>query len=319
MRERDDQGEEVPGKVRRIVVQSSLPVEPKPAIQGRRLQDPPPLTRTVESKSSTRRLAASRQSQSTQKPGVRKEFIVIAAAAAFLLLTVVGFLITNTGKKAPTPAPVKSAIESAPANAPSVAPQAEGSSKIEVAAREVVRRISKDSKPYSFSDAALNDIEASVQRHSQSPQLAATLLKLQDNSGAISARAGKEGLQPSLVILVALALSHGGESSDAVATAGRVVPTLAALNKMFGSSEADSSLILIAAFHEGLGTNRSHPLLKRMKDVVNNPLTERNVWYLHDQNVLSQEDYELVVDALAYGVIARNPKEFGLENDPLNL
>jgi hypothetical protein len=316
MQERDDQGEELPGKVRRIVVQSSLPVAPAPAIQGRRLQDPPELTRTAEPKGSTQRTADS--GQPAQKPGVRKEFIVIAAAAGLLSLTVVGFVIINTGKKGPTPAAVKSAIESA-TTAPSVTPQADESSRIEVAAREVVRRISKDSKPYSFSDAAINDIEASVRHHSQAPQLAATLLKLQDNSSAISARAAKEGLQPSLVMLVALAVSRGGESSDALATAGRVVPTLAALNKMFGSSEADSSLILIAAFHEGLGTNRSHPLLKRMKDVVNNPLTERNVWYLHDRNVLSEEDYELVVDALAYGVIARNPKQFGLENDPLNL
>jgi hypothetical protein len=119
-------------------------------------------------------------------------------------------------------------------------------------------------------------------------------------------------------MLLGLALTNGGESGDCVKAAIDAVPVLVSLNKTFGSNEGDSCLILIAAFREGSGTRRSHPLLRRINKVVTNPLTERNVWYLNEQRVFSANAYALVIDTIAFGVITRSPRQFGLDSDPLN-
>jgi hypothetical protein len=301
---------------RRIVVRdTTLPSTSRENL-GRRLKDPP------------KSEAAARLPAPVQKikpPPVRRLYLWLGLSGGIVLLALfVGMLVTHERPReatAPVPTPtVQATGNSTAGTSPEVVPsQSNESDQIEEGAKQVIRQISRDNKPYSFSERAIEDIRLRVLELRQASSLPSTLTALQENSGAIRARAAKEGLQPSLVILLALALTKGGERGDSLAAATRAVPLLASLNKMFGSNEADSSLILIAALQEGMGTHRSHPLLRRMKRVVTNPLAERNVWFLHDQNVLTNDAYDLVVDTIAYGVIARNPRQFGLDNDPLSL
>jgi hypothetical protein len=249
---------------------------------------------------------------------VRREILFAGTGAVLiLLLLIVAFALRRPG---PESRAKKAEVKPSPAVTPiaSVSPQSQETGRIEEEAKQVVRRISRDNKPYSFTEQAVKEIESRVVELSRASSLSDSLTKLHEKSAAIGIQAGKSGLQSGLVILVGLALSKGGEKADCVNTATHALPQLASLNKTFGSSEAESCLVLIAALPEGVGTARSHPLLRRMNKVVNNPLTERNVWYLHDQNVLSDEAYELVIDTIAYGVIAANPQEFGLTNEPLS-
>lgn len=306
-----------PKASRRIVVRDSpLPPASRKS-QGRKLEEPP--------EKSTPRLPAHVRKVKLPRLQIRKAYVWLGLSGAVVLVVLlIGmFAIPQKSRRGTTlapPTPTEDIGNSTVTNSPVVASaQSEESDRIEEGAKQVLRQISRDNKPYSFSEHAIEDIRLKVLDHRQTASLSRTLATLQGNSGAISARAAKEGLQPSLVILVALALTKGGESGDCVAEATRAMPLLASLNKTFGSNEADSSLLLIAALHEGTGTRRSHPLLRRMNRVVTNPLAERNIWFLHDQNVLSDEAYNLVVDTIAYGVIARNPRQFGLENDPLSL
>jgi hypothetical protein len=299
-----DREQRDPG-VRRIVVgDESRPVGQE--VRGRKLQSPPSETPVVKAK--TKR----------QRPGVRREFLFAGVGAVVVLVMLLAaFALRRSGNQLKTkraqvkPSPEVSAVSAA-------APQSQESVQIEDDAKQVVRRMSRDNKPYSFSEQAVKDIESRVTELSRGPSLSDTLAKLHEKSAAIGTQATKAGLQSSLVILVGLAMSKGGEKGDCIAAANRALPQLASLNKTFGSIEAESCLVLIAALSEGVGTARSHPLLKRMNKVVNNPLTERNVWYLHDQKVISEEAYELVVNTIAYGVIAANPQRFGLSNDPLS-
>lgn len=305
-----------PSGTRRIVVLDSS-LEASQDVRGRRLQSPP----------KTEAVGPSETMRPIKFPPIGRSYLLAGLGAGMVLLTVFAFLILRKpGKEEPnvrTPEPqatVQASVKEAGVSL-QVEPQTQSEElrRIEEDAKQVIRRISRDNKPYSFSEDAVIDIQARVRELSRSPFVSGSLLKLQANTAAIGSKAEKEGLQPSLVILVSLAVTKGGQGGDSLIAAARAVPLLASLNKMFGSNEADSCLILIAAFHEGAGTHRSHPLLRRMQRVVNNPLTERNVWYLHDQDVLASDAYDLVVDTIAYGVIARNPRQFGLDNDPLSL
>jgi len=289
---------------RRIVVSDDLPVMSQ-EIRGRRLESPPEDERQI----------APAVNSKKKWPAIRVRYVVAGAGAILILVFAVVMLVFKSSTHSKT---VVQAPEQATVLANNVSNEANELRRIEEDAKQVMRRISRDNRPYSFSEKSLQDINARTMELKRLPHLSESIRQLQNRGEPIASRAAKEGLQPSLVILLALALTDGGESGDCVKAASNALPLLASLNKTFGSNEGDSCLILIAAFHEGPGTRRSHPLLKRINKVVTNPLTERNVWYLDEQNALADNALSLVIDTIAFGVITRSPRQFGLENDPLN-
>ncbi len=184
---------------------------------------------------------------------------------------------------------------------------------VEKAATQVMRRISSDDKTYGFSEKALRDIDQKVQEFRSRSGFASSLAAMQRASQSISTEARREGIEGGLVIYVALANSDG----DPVATARAVMPELLRLRAIFGTGDADSSLILIAASRVGKAERRSHPLLAVIRRLVKNPLTQRNVWFLHERGGINSEAYNFVLRVLAVGVIAQDPRQFGIEADPL--
>jgi hypothetical protein len=43
----------------------------------------------------------------------------------------------------------------------------------------------------------------------------------------------------------------------------------------------------------------------------------RNVWFLHENQKLSPQAYDLVLRFLSIGAIAQNPRRYGIEAEPL--
>lgn len=305
-REELREDEEQPLAVRRITVDDSTRLPPE--VRGRRLDEPPDVQLRISS-------VKARWLTNTRRPRL---YLFVAIGACGVLIILVAFLSLRrpASRATVTPSARNDAGEKV---APPPDPHAEALRRIEEDAKQVMRRISRDNRPYSFNEDTIRTIHVRAQEISRVKGLPRSLQVLQSQTEAIRARAATEGLQPSLVGLVALALTKGEQAENLMKTVSTALPVLGSLNKTFGSSEADGSLLLIAAFREGTGTRRSHPLLRRMNQVVNNPMTERNVWYLYEQNILAQDAYDLVVDTIALGVIVRNPRHFGLDNDPISL
>ena len=182
-------------------------------------------------------------------------------------------------------------------------------------------RISKDDRPYIFpsnSTDALARMRKKIEEYRASPSLAGLLNSLSQRAPEIAMRARREGIEPDLVFYTALAETDGGrKGSDAAAIAREIMPELLSLKAMFGTEMADKSLILVAAYRMGGGTRKSHPLLATMRRLVNNPLTDRNVWHLHEHGGLDAEVYNFVLSFIALGVIAQNPRQYGIAAAPL--
>ncbi len=296
------------GTTRRIVVSDRLP-ESRRVVQGRRLEDPP----------DSRPDSVRKAQQSISRPQVRKPVLVIGLSAAVVfvvVMVVLAFKQQTTSQPRATATPIESQ-STAVAQSGSVSGEPDELRRTDYDAKQVIRSISRDGKPYSFTENALNDIHARVVELSRSTRVANSLRDLQENGASLGSQANKVGLQPGLAMLMGMALANGSTKGSASSVASTALPLLSSLNKSFGSNEAESCLILIAAFHEGPGTHRSHPLLRRMNRVVTDPLTQRNVWYLNEQNIISADAYGLVVDTIACGIIARNPRQFGIQADPL--
>ena len=193
--------------------------------------------------------------------------------------------------------------------------------QIERIAAQFMRRVSSDDRPYVFPPyavAALDDITKRIEQYSRSPAVADALNRLATAGAEIAAASRREGLEPGLVIYVALAETDGGlAGGDQSAVARRLLPELLSLRKTLGTESADKSLILVAAYKMGGWTKKSHPLLSAMRRVVKNPLTDRNVWYLREHGGLQDTPYDFVVRFVALGIIGENPRRFGITAPPV--
>ncbi len=273
---------------------------------------------------------------SRQLRGLTTPVIAAAAIAVILLLTLVLILVlkddhsrANGAKKSGDPALADARPQSAGSERSSVitGTEAEASSQssfpsvsldqIERLAGQVIRRISSDDKPYLFPPQVVGEIEQKVKHYSASPNLAEALRALALAEAEIARLARHEGLEPDLVSYLALAETWSGATGrDLTHVARRMLPDLLSLRATFESTSADGSLLIVAAYKMGPGTKRSHPLLTTMRRVVENPLTQRNVWYLHERRAIETAVYDFVISFLALGVIAQNPRQFGVSLAP---
>ena len=185
---------------------------------------------------------------------------------------------------------------------------------------QVMLRSSSDRQRYEFPPEALIRIRESIERYCKVAELAPALRSISKHRAEIAADVARrgQGLEPCFVVYAALAQTDGGRTaSDYVAIIRQMIPTLVTLGIDFGS-DADSSLIVLAAQTMGPGTKKSHPLLPRIREVIkSNPSAKRSVWYLYEHDAISREAYSFVVRFLALGIIAQNPRQFGIEAEAL--
>jgi hypothetical protein len=200
---------------------------------------------------------------------------------------------------------------------------------LEAAAKQFLLKFNKsDPRPYAFDEKTLAAINAKAEQFRNSTQLATALKTLQSSSGAtVTARASDIGMQPGLLIFTALALTDGGKNGNPVDTANRIFDTLDNVRKIIGEGDVDSSLLVAVAHLEGPGTRSrgvSHPMLSRLREIIQDNRAQRNVWYLHDHNTkggkpgVDDRGYNLAVTIVALGAISQNPQLFGVNASPLN-
>jgi hypothetical protein len=245
-----------------------------------------------------------------------------------------GGLTGNGGVAGPRETPRAEANASANAQTNEAAPgatPASGGSTDEQIGREVRRamgRISSDNAPY-ISEAGAADVARKVREYRGSAALAGRLRALARGCADVTALARANNLKPSLLAYAALAQSEGAASGgDPVAVARQMSPKLLTLRATFGTETANSSLLLVAAypypFDPSIGSQERtpHPLASKLMEVggrrsVVETSVARSVWFLREKNAVSEEAYDLVVRLLAFGVIAQNPRQYGVEADPV--
>jgi hypothetical protein len=104
---------------------------------------------------------------------------------------------------------------------------------------------------------------------------------------------------------------RGGDNDTAV------LNDVAFVSTTFGAGTAENAMVSLAAYKEGQGTKKTHPLLARLRRGEIDPQTQRNIWYLHERKLIGDEQYNFVVKFIALAIIAENPKNFGINTEPL--
>jgi hypothetical protein len=253
---------------------------------------------------------------------------IVALASIAVIVVIAAVIIfhskgvdTEPGFKTPTPTPA--AFVSPSPTDPSI--RLDGSApldRIESAAKQLMRRISRDSQVYDFPDESpLRDISGAIGQCCQSTSLAAALQTISRNRDEFIRLAGNQ-ITPDLLAYAVLAETNGGANGAGanprrlMDTARSMAPKLISLRNTFGDETADSVLIFVAAYPEGVFPRGGHPLLSRIPG--DNPMRERKVWSLARRGKFKPGQYEFVLRFIAYGIIAGNPKHCGIDSPKLD-
>ncbi|HEX8096522.1 MAG TPA: FHA domain-containing protein, partial [Pyrinomonadaceae bacterium] len=195
--------------------------------------------------------------------------------------------------------------------------------EVEKYALRALTSVSKDTSP-TLSRRALAEINERVKRYRGSSSLAEGLRVMKQRGAQQLAPGAKSGdLKLPLLVYAALAkMDRDGERGDPVPVAQRMLPVLSRLRVTFGTELANDSLLIIAAYDQGPG-GTTHPLQTTIFELAKrqpeSPATIRTVWYLRDHQKLGAQSYDLVLRFLAVGVVAQDPRKFGVDAEPLGL
>ena len=176
--------------------------------------------------------------------------------------------------------------------------------QLEKAAVKVIRDISND-ESYSFSPQVLQELASEVEfqrYHATGLRTMRNEFRNMDQTKLLE-EAQKQGIKPNLLVYATIADEVFGSSR--IYSADYVLRHLVQLQAHFGSQFADAILLTLAAYKIPGEDNRSHPLLADLRRLVQNPQTDRNIWFLHEQGAISLEAYDFVLRFLAIGIIAQ--------------
>jgi FHA domain-containing protein len=251
---------------------------------------------------------------------LRSPVVAVASMAVIVIIAAAVIILRNGGETergAETPVPTAGVFNSpSPSGGPT---GSEGAlDRVENAVSQLMRRISKDPQPYAFPDESpLREIDAALGQACKSPSLAAALQTIDRNRNEFIKFAGNQ-IAPDLLAYAVLAETGGGGASPRylMETARLMAPRLISLRNTFGDETADSVLIFVSAYPEGVFPKGGHPLLGRIPG--DNPMRDRKVWSLARRGKFKPGQYEFVLRFIAYGIIAANPRQCGIESPKLD-
>ena len=174
--------------------------------------------------------------------------------------------------------------------------------------------------PRAFLTGAQQEIvKAKIAAFRNSAALAENIKSAKRSAAAIKDLAQSKSMKPNFLAVAALA-KLGNNRGDALTAAQSMAEILSDLSRNIGNERADDNLLVIAAFDQGAS---GKPLA--MRDMLQG-LTDkfpgssrriRTIWFLRENKLISDAQFEFAIRFLAIGTIAQNPKNYGIVADSL--
>ncbi|HEY0544235.1 MAG TPA: FHA domain-containing protein [Pyrinomonadaceae bacterium] len=217
----------------------------------------------------------------------------------------------------PLPSPGASETVDAPPSQPS-----DELDEVERNALAVMRGISKSDSSPVLTEQSVKEIDERIKRYNGSAALRDNLRAVKQRGvQGLAAEARSDDLKLALVVFAALAkMDKDGSRGDPIAVAQSLIPSLSRSRVVIGNELANESLLCVATLDSSTGganalRDTMSELTKKRPDA--SPAMIRNVWFLHENQKLSPQAYDLVLRFLSIGAIAQNPRRYGIEAEPL--
>jgi hypothetical protein len=193
--------------------------------------------------------------------------------------------------------------------------------EVERNALAVMRGISKSDSSPVLTEQSVKEIDERIKKYRGSAALSENLRAMKRGAQQLAGAAKSSDLRPPLIVFAALAkMDRDNSRGDAVAVAQSLIPPLSRARVVLGDELANESLLCVASLDASTGgtialRDTMSDLTKRRPDA--SAAMIRNVWFLHENQKLSPQAYDLVLRFLAIGAIAQNPQRYGVEGEPL--
>jgi len=193
--------------------------------------------------------------------------------------------------------------------------------KVEQNGGHFLRQIAQNNPRAFLTGEQAKIVSGKVKQLSGSSSLVENLKNAQKNSAAIKSLAASKNLKPQFLAVAAIAKLGSGRG-DVLQTAQGMTEILDKLTTQLGNELADDSLLVIAAYGQG-SAGDFMKLRNMLQDLANkSPQSSReirSIWFLQKNGKISQSEFENALNFLAIGTIAQNPKDFGVNTEPLSL
>ena len=202
-----------------------------------------------------------------------------------------------------------------------LSPDADELRTVEKHARVVMSSISSDRSPFLPED-VIRQINENVKSYRGSSTLSDGLRIMKQREASQLAEAAKSNdiKLPLLVYATLAKMDRDHVRGDQIAFAQATLVPMSKLRVIFGTELANDSLLIVATLDQPPNGN-FHPLQITLNKLAEDPRVSvtkiRTIWYLREQQKVSAAAYDLVLRFLAIGVIAQDPRHFGVDAEPL--
>jgi pSer/pThr/pTyr-binding forkhead associated (FHA) protein len=209
--------------------------------------------------------------------------------------------------------PTNSSVNDSPPD-----PAAAELDKVERNAYQFLRSISHNDPSPVLIGKQVALINARIKSYKNSAALRTNLRSAKNSAASFQTISNAQGLKPSLLAAAAL-MKLNETSGNPETTANTIAPNLGKLGGILGTDLANDCLLVIAAMEEGGSENSMRDKLQNLSKSQNaNVATVRTIWFLHENGKLSDASFNSVLRFIAIGTIAQNPKDFGVDAEPLS-
>lgn len=193
--------------------------------------------------------------------------------------------------------------------------------KIEQNGAAFLRRIAHNDPRAFLTTEQAGKLSSRIKQFSGSSAVADNLKSAAKNSAQIKTLAESKSLKPQFVAVAAVA-KLGSSRGDVLQTAQSMIDVLGKLSTHLGNELADDSLLVIAAYGQGAAGDTMK--MRNMLQQLANQSPEssraiRTIWFLQKNGKITNAEFENALNFLAIGTISQNPKDFGVNTDPLAL
>lgn len=192
--------------------------------------------------------------------------------------------------------------------------------RIKFASAEFLRRIAFNDPRIFLLDKQIVTLSSKINQFKGSGALADNIKSAKKNSSQLATMAQSKNLKPQFLTNAALT-KLGNQRGDVVAAAQSMLETLDSLGIVFGNELADDNLLVIAFYEKGVAgkiidmRDKVAGLTKKYPGVRSQ--TIRTIWFLRENNEISNSEFDFALQFLAIGTITQNPKDFNVSAEAL--
>jgi pSer/pThr/pTyr-binding forkhead associated (FHA) protein len=202
---------------------------------------------------------------------------------------------------------------------PTPATDLTGTGKTEQNAAAFLRKAAQNDPKAFITGEQAKIVDSKIKSLSGSSALAGNINSARRNAAQIKALATSKNLKPQFLAVAAIT-KLGNSGGDVLQTSQSIADVLDRLGTQIGSELGDDCLLMVAAYDQGAAGD-----FMKMRNMLQDLATKtpessralRTIWFLKKNGKITDAEYDLALRFLATGTITQNPKDYGVNAEPL--